>query len=100
MEHRHLSLSVYLLSQVFANFVPKQLRGGCINLWLLFRTKSDKHMEDIADAVASKIDPKNFIAAWQFATSESPHDCLLCDYKCSNVDDMLRKGFDKRITFT
>jgi len=30
--HRHYSCSVYLLSQVFANFIPKQFRGGIINM--------------------------------------------------------------------
>ena len=99
VEHRHLSLSIYLLSQVFSNFIPKQLRGGCINLWFLFSTKSDKHMEDIAESVASKIEPEKFIQAWKFATKDSPHDFLFVDYKCCDVDSMLRKGFDKLIQF-
>lgn len=100
VEHRHLSLSVYLLSQVFQNFIPKQLRGGCINLWILFSTKSEKHMEDIAESVVSKIEPEKFIQAWKYATKDSPHDFLLVDYKCNDVNYMLRKGFDKIIQFT
>lgn len=94
VEHRHLSLSIYILSQVFANFIPRQLRGGCINLWMLFSTKSDKHMEDIGDDVATKIPPDKFIQAWKFATEKSPHDCLVVDYKCNDINLMLRRNFD------
>lgn len=99
VEHRHLSLSVYLLSQVFSNFIPKQLRGGCINLWILFNTKSEKHMEDIAESVASKIEPERFIQAWKYATKDNQHDFLFVDYKCNDPDFMLRKNFDKLIQF-
>lgn len=99
VEHRHLSLSIYLLSQVFANFCPKQLRGGVINLWILFSTKSDKHMEDIADAVASKIAPDKFVDAWKFATKDDSHSFLLCDYKHSDINKMLRQNYDKLIVF-
>lgn len=100
VEHRHLSLSVYLVSQVFQNFIPRQLRGGCINLWILFSTKSEKHMEDIADSVANKISPEQFIQAWKWATKDSPHDFLFVDYKCSDVNFMLRKNFNQVIQFT
>ena len=97
VEHRHLGLSIYLLSQVFKNFIPKQLRGGIINLWFLFGTKSTKHMQEIAESVASKIDPKQFIAAWQLATKDSPHDFLMCDYKENDPNRMLRKNFNQYI---
>ena len=99
VEHRHLSLSIYLLSQVFANFIPRQLRGGCINLWMLFSTKSTKHMEDIAEDVAGKISPEQFMAAWRFATKDSPHDCLVVDYKCNEPRFMTRRNFDHLIEF-
>ena len=97
--HRHHSCSVYILSQVFANFIPKQLRGGCINLWILFSTKSEKHMEEIAEDVACKIEPEKFIAAWKYATSKSQHDCLVVDYKCNDPNLMMRRNFDHIIQF-
>lgn len=59
--HRHFSTSVYLLSQVFMGFVPKQFRGGIVNLWALFSTKSQHHKEEIAEQVANKVDEKTFI---------------------------------------
>jgi hypothetical protein len=99
VEHRHLSLSIYLLSQVFANFIPKQLRGGCINMWMLFGTKSHAHMVDIAENLTSKITSDEFIEAWKFATKDSPHDFLFVDYKANDPNQMLRKNFDKLIQF-
>lgn len=95
--HRHISMSLYLLSQVFANFIPKQFRGGIINLWVLFSTKSQKHKEDIADQVANKVDTDTFLKVWDYATKDSHHDALVVDYKAPSIDYMFRKGFDKLI---
>jgi hypothetical protein len=95
--HRHISLSVYLLSQVFTNFIPKQYRGGIINMWILFSTKSQKHKESIAEQVANKVDTETFLKVWDYATKDSPHDCLVVDYKAPSIDYMFRKGFDKLI---
>lgn len=97
--HRHISMSLYLLSQVFANFIPKQFRGGIINLWVLFSTKSQKHKEDIADQVANKVDTDTFLKVWDYATKDSHHDALVVDYKAPSIDFMFRKGFDKLIQF-
>jgi hypothetical protein len=88
---------VYLLSQVFTNFIPKQFRGGVINLWILFSTKSQKHKESIAEQVANKVDTETFLKVWDYATKDSPHDCLVVDYKAPSIDFMFRKGFDKLI---
>lgn len=99
VEHRHLSLSIYLLSQVFANFVPKQLRGGVINLWILFSTKSQHHKEEIAEQVANKVDENTFIALWDYATSRSQHDALVVDYKAPETKFMFRRNFDTLIQF-
>ena len=97
--HRHISLSIYLLSQVFTNFIPKQFRGGIMNLFILFDTKSHKHKESIAEQVANKIDQETFLKIWDFATKDSPHDALVVDYKAPSVEYMFRKGFDKLIRF-
>lgn len=95
--HRHISLSIYLLSQVFTNFIPKQYRGGIINMWILFSTKSQKHKESIAEQVANKVDTETFLKVWDYATKDSSHDCLVVDYKAPSIDYMFRKGFDKLI---
>jgi hypothetical protein len=99
VEHRHISLSIYLLSQVFANFIPKQFRGGIINLWILFSTKSQKHKESIAEQVANKVDEDTFVQLWDYATKDDPHDALVVDYKASEVKYMFRKNFDHLIQF-
>ena len=95
--HRHISLSIYMLSQVFTNFIPKGFRGGIINLWILFNTKSYKHKEEIAQQVANKVDEDTFLQVWDFATKDNAHDCLVVDYKAPSVDTMFRKNFDKLI---
>lgn len=97
--HRHISLSIYLLSQVFTNFVPKQFRGGIVNLLILFDTKSHKHKKEIAEQVANKVDEDTFLKIWDFATKDNIHDCLVVDYKAPSIQYMFRKGFDKLISF-
>lgn len=97
--HRHISLSIYMLSQVFTNFIPKGFRGGIINMWVLFNTKSYKHKQEIAAQVANKVDEETFLKIWDYATSQNSHDCLVVDYKCPDVQFMFRKGFDKLIKF-
>lgn len=97
--HRHYSCSIYVVSQIFKNFIPKQFRGGILNMWLLFSTKSEKHKEDIAEQVANKIEPDKFIDIWNYAVKDNPHDCLLVDYKAQTIDTMFRRNFDKLIVF-
>ena len=97
--HRHITLSIYLLSQKFSNFVPKQLRGGVINLWLLFSTKSRKHMEEISAQVANKVTEETFIRVWEYATKAGPHDFLLVDYKAP-PERMFRRNLTHLIEYT
>jgi hypothetical protein len=97
VEHRHCSLSIYLLSQVFKNFVPRQFRGGIINLWILFSTKSQEHKEEIAQQVANKVDKETFVKLWDFATKDDSHDALVIDYKAPDVKYMFRRNFDRLI---
>ena len=95
--HRHYSCSIYVLSQIFKSFIPRQFRGGIITLWLLFSTKSQKHKEDIAEQVANKVSEDTFLSVWDFAVKDSNHDCLVVDYKAQNIDTMFRRNFDKLI---
>jgi hypothetical protein len=55
-------------------------------------------MEEIADDVACKIEPDKLVTAWKFATQKQ-HDCLVIDYKCNDIDYMLRRNFDYVIQF-
>lgn len=94
ISHRHYSCSVMILSQTFTNFVPKQIRSNNIGLWVLFGTKCEKTMKDIADDVASKVSPEHFIEAWKLATSK-PYTPLLCDYDALEDNKRFRIGLDK-----
>ena len=93
--HRHLSCSVFILSQVVANGIPRQIRGN-ISLWILFSCKSDKLKKDVADELAFRCDSETLIKVWDFATKE-PHDFLMCDYDCSDINFMFRKNFTHAI---
>jgi hypothetical protein len=95
--HRHYSCSIYVVSQIFKGFIPKQFRNGIVNLWILFSTKTQKHKEDLAEQLANKIDPDSFIEYWDYAVKDDPHDCLVVDYKAKSLDTMFRKNFDKLI---
>lgn len=96
LRHRHLGCSLMILSQSHTSFVPKQLRANNIGLWVLFETKSEKAMHDIAEDVSAKIPPEQFIAAWKFAV-RTPHTPFVCDYDTHDPKLRFRVGLDKLI---
>lgn len=96
ISHRHYSASVFILSQAFTNFIPKQVRASNIGLWVLFGCKCDKTMRDIADDVAAKVSPEEFVRAWKFATAK-PFTPLVCDYDTHDPAMRFRQGLDKVI---
>jgi hypothetical protein len=89
--HRYLSCSVFILSQVVANGIPRQIRGN-ISLWILFSCKSDKLKKDVADELAFKVTPEQLLEIWELAT-KNPHDFLMCNYDCPNDAYMFRRNF-------
>jgi len=97
LRSRHYSCTVIVLSQVFKNFLPAQLRSGSFDKWVLFGTKS-KHRETIAEEMADKIEVEQFLDIWDFATSDE-HSCLFVDYTAPDIKYMFRKGFDTLIQF-
>lgn len=96
--HRHISCSVFILSQIVANGIPRQVRGN-ISLWMLFPCKSDKLKTEVAEELAFKIDPETFMKIWEFATKDQ-HDFLFTDYDCPDPKFMFRKGFTHLIEYT
>lgn len=96
LQSRHHSCSVVILSQVFKNFLPAQLRQGSFDKWVLFSTKS-KHRESIAEEMSDKIETDKFLAIWDYATSNT-HSALVVDY-IAPIDFMFRKGLDYLIRF-
>ena len=89
--HRHLSCSVFILSQVVANGIPRQIRGN-ISLWILFSCKSDNLRKDVANELAFKVTPEQLLEIWELATKK-PHDFLMCDYDCPQEEHMFRRNF-------
>jgi hypothetical protein len=96
ISHRHYSASVFILSQSFVSFIPKPVRSQNIGLWILFGSKCAKSMKDIAEDVASKVSPDQFIAAWKLAT-QKPFMPFLCDYDTADNSRRFRQGIDKLI---
>ena len=96
ISHRHYSASVMILSQSFVSFIPKPIRSQNIGLWVLFGTKCEKSMKDIAEDVASKVSPDQFIQAWKMATAK-PFAPFLCDYDTHDETRRFRQGIDKLI---
>jgi hypothetical protein len=95
--HRHLSCSVFILSQIVANGIPRQIRGN-ISLWILFPCKSDKLKKDVAEELAFKVDPEMFLKIWDFCTKDQ-HDFLMCDYDIPDPKYMFRKNWNKVVLY-
>ena len=95
LRSRHYSCSVIVLSQVFKNFLPSQLRQGSFDKWCLFGTKSH-HKSDIAEEVSDRVDADTFMRVWDFATQDE-HACLVVDYTAPSVDKMFGRGLDRQI---
>ena len=95
LRSRHYSCSVIILSQVFRNFLPAQLRQGSFDKWVLFGTKSH-HKMNIAEEVSDRVDQDTFLKIWDFAT-EDEHSCLVVDYTAPSAKDMFRKGLEYQI---
>ena len=94
ISHRHYSASVFILSQSFTSFIPKPIRTNNIGLWILFQTKCEKTMKEIADDVSAKVSPATFVKAWKHATSK-PFTPLMCDYDTHDDTRRFRMGLDK-----
>lgn len=95
--HRHVSCSVFILSQIVSNGIPRQIRSN-ISLWILFSCKSDKLKKDVAEELAFKCDPEQLLKIWEFATKKQ-HDFLMCDYDCPNEQYMFRRNFTDLIVW-
>ena len=96
LQSRHHSCSVIILSQVFKNFLPAQLRQGSFDKWVLFSTKS-KHRESIAEEMSDKIEVEKFLEVWDYATNNT-HDALVVDYTAP-LDYMFRRNLEYLIRF-
>jgi GTPase SAR1 family protein len=96
LQSRHHSCSVIILSQVFKNFLPAQLRQGSFDKWVLFSTKS-KHRESIAEEMSDKIEVEKFLEVWDYATNNT-HDALVVDYTAP-LDFMFRRNLEYLIRF-
>jgi hypothetical protein len=96
LQSRHHSCTVIVLSQIFKNFLPNQLRQGSFDKCVLFGTKR-KHRESIAEEMSDKIEVEKIMEIWDFVCDE-PHQCLFVDYTAP-LKYMFRSGLDKLVKF-
>ena len=76
--------------------LPKALRNN-LTLMLLFKTKSGKELQEIAEEVSGEIDEGTFSHVYGQAMQE-PHDFLMIDlHKKANHPSMFRRNFDEFI---
>lgn len=94
--HRHLSCCCILSVQIHANGVPRQIRG-VISLWALWKCKSKKLQETIAEELAMRVPADTFIDVWDFACADK-YDFLFVNAKEFDVEKMFRRGYTKAIT--
>jgi len=97
LNHRHISMTIIMSTQVFKNGIPNAIRGGNISMYWLFPTKSEQLQKIIANEVAHKVKPEVVIEAWDFATKDDAHSFLLIDYDTKDKSRMFRKNFDNII---
>jgi hypothetical protein len=97
LNHRHISMTIIMSTQVFKNGIPNAIRGGNISMYWLFSTKSEKLQNIIAEEVAQKVKPETVLEAWNFATKDDDYSFLLIDYDTKDKSRMFRKNFDNII---
>ena len=71
---------------------PRSLRSQCSHV-ILFQTKDQKILEEMAKENCSHISPDEFVQLFKYAT-QNPHDFMLCDFKNNEI----RKNFDEILT--
>ena len=76
--------------------LPKTIRGNA-TLLILFRTKSCRELDDIAEELACEIEKDKFLAVFEHAIQE-PHDFLMVDlFPKQNHPSIFRRCFDQFI---
>jgi hypothetical protein len=67
---------------------------------MLFRVRDDKQVEKLAEECClTQFTHEQFTEAFEYATKDSPHDFLLVDYSASKESKILRKDFNRYLTF-
>lgn len=93
-KHRHLLSSMVFVNQSFTSAgVPRSVRAN-VSFLVLFRTKDRRASKQIAEESAGHTSPEDFLALWEFATKDSPHDFLAVDNDEPDDSKRYRKNFD------
>ena len=98
-EHGAVGASLLFNAQAWKTSVgglPKALRNN-LTLMMLFKTKSAKELQEIAEEVSGEVSEETFYDVYRQAVRE-PHDFLLIDlHKKSNHPSAFRRNFNEFI---
>lgn len=103
IKHRHIGgigCSLYILAQSYisTSACPRCIRENATCV-ILFRVRDEKLKQQLAEECTPVyFTPQQFLEAFDFATHDSPHDFLMCDYSAQK-DRIFRKNFDQYIMF-
>ena len=93
-----IGVSLFFLCQTFkaqTGGLTKVIRNQCTSM-ILFRTKDDSELSDVAESVSGEIDRDTFLKVYEAAIGDgSDHPFLFCDlHRKSNHPSMFRRRFD------
>lgn len=103
IKHRHIGTigcSLFILTQSYISVssCPRCIRENATCI-LLFRVRDEKLKQQLAEECTPVYyTPNQFLEAFNYATKDSPHDFLMCDYSAEK-DRIFRKGFNEYLMF-
>jgi hypothetical protein len=92
IKHRHHHTSIWFMSQIFSNAVPKQIRSN-LSFVVLFAQKNESIRKQASLEFSSHVSADDFAAMWAAATSD-PHGFFFVDFE-SPPEIRYRIGFDR-----
>jgi hypothetical protein len=92
IKHRHHHTSIWFMSQIFSNAVPKQIRSN-LSFVVLFAQKNESIRKQACLEFSSHVSADDFAAMWAAATSD-PHGFFFVDFE-SPPEIRYRIGFDR-----
>eukprot|EP00975_Prorocentrum_lima_P058268 12230021-Prorocentrum_lima.AAC.1 len=93
-KHRHFLTSMIFLTQAYTSGgVPRAVRAN-ISFLALFRTKDHRAARQIAEESAGAVAPDEFLALWDHAVKDDPHDFFAVDFDQRDPKKMFRRNFN------
>ena len=92
IKHRHHHTSIWFMSQIFSNAVPKQIRSN-LSFVILFAQKNENIRKQASLEFSSHVSAEDFASMWAAATADT-HGFYFVDFE-SPPEIRYRIGFDR-----